>query len=331
MDGSMSTMRVLTFNVWFDEKLRDARTRGLVEVLNRERPDVCCLQEVVPEVAVQLMSRFPTWKSSDPGDGSSVGSYGVMALVRPGLEVRFSFHKLPTDMDRRLLVTRLHDMAIGTVHLESLANHMTRQAQLRECSKVLAAFHQSDGSDALLVGDFNFDSERNFAPPHLPLENEALAACLPGFTDVWPFLRADRGLTFDSAICPYIRQAEQMRYDRVMSRAVAWKVDAIERVGHEQLHIELSEREQREMARPPTPGRPSSKPRPDPFQFVEALPVETPQRQDDCPAERHDVLRHETPPRKGTELFLSDHFGLIASFIRNDVAGPAAPGHGCAC
>merc|ERR1719502_1450062 len=102
-------------------------------------------------------------------------------------------------MARQLLVTQLEDFAIGTVHLESLANHPTRQEQLRICKSVLASH-----KNAILVGDFNFDSERNFAPPHDPLENEALAQIMPDYIDLWPSLRAERGLTFDSTVNPYI-------------------------------------------------------------------------------------------------------------------------------
>jgi hypothetical protein len=165
-------------------------------------------------------------------------------------------------MSRRLLVTCLEDLAIGNVHLESLANHPVRKAQLCACERALKHF-----SDALLVGDFNFDSQQNWSPPHRPLENAALEEFMHGFVDVWPHLRRERGLTFDSSICPYIRKHEQMRYDRVMARVVKWVAKSIERVGHEPMDVKLSSRT--------------------------------------C---------------KGG-LFLSDHFGLIATFSRTKISG----------
>jgi hypothetical protein len=188
-----------------------------------------------------------------------------MTLVSPVCNPHFWFYDLPTRMSRRLLVTFLEDLAIGNVHLESLANHPVREAQLRECVQALKHF-----SDALLVGDFNFDSQQNWSPPHSPLENDALAEIMHGFVDVWPLLRTDRGLTFDSSICPYIRKHEQMRYDRVMARVVKWVAHSIERVGHEPLDVDLSSRT--------TAG-----------------------------------------PMRG--LFLSDHFGLIATFSRKSASG----------
>jgi hypothetical protein len=156
----------------------------------------------------------------------------------------------------------LEDLAIGNVHLESLANHPVRKAQLCACERALKRF-----SDALLVGDFNFDSQQNWSPPHKPLENAALEEFMHGFVDVWPHLRRERGLTFDSSICPYIRKHEQMRYDRVMARVVKWVAKSIERVGHEPMDVKLSSRT--------------------------------------C---------------KGG-LFLSDHFGLIATFSRTKISG----------
>ena len=53
MDAGPSGLRVLTYNVWFSEKLRAARARALVELIRRSRPDVVCLQEVVPPFAAR--------------------------------------------------------------------------------------------------------------------------------------------------------------------------------------------------------------------------------------------------------------------------------------
>ena len=76
----------------------------------------------------------------------------------------------------------------------------------------------ADHPRALLCGDFNFDSQRNFSGTG-PLENNCLEAVLPDFVDVWPLLRpADRGFTFDSERNPVIHKPERMRYDRVCVR-----------------------------------------------------------------------------------------------------------------
>eukprot|EP00746_Dinoflagellata_sp_MGD_P074188 gnl/MRDRNA2_/MRDRNA2_300002_c0_seq1.p1 gnl/MRDRNA2_/MRDRNA2_300002_c0~~gnl/MRDRNA2_/MRDRNA2_300002_c0_seq1.p1 ORF type:complete len:158 (-),score=24.32 gnl/MRDRNA2_/MRDRNA2_300002_c0_seq1:94-567(-) len=100
----------------------------------------------------------------------------------------------------------------------------TREQQLTICAEGLAPF-----SDALLVGDFNFDSERNFLPPHKPLHNDALQRLGPEFVDVWAALRSDRGFTFDGGSNPHVKnKREQMRYDRVLARVRNWRCKRID-------------------------------------------------------------------------------------------------------
>mmetsp|Transcript_116777 Transcript_116777/g.183638 ORF Transcript_116777/g.183638 Transcript_116777/m.183638 type:complete len:311 (-) Transcript_116777:231-1163(-) len=299
-------LRVATLNVWFDEKLREARTGALVSVIKALHFEVVCLQEVVPEVAKHLMRELPEWSSSDPGDGSSVYPYGVMTLVAPGGSPRFSFHELPTQMCRKLLVTHVSELTVASVHLESLNNHPTRVSQLRECAKVLAPFQ-----NVLLLGDFNFDSDRNFdISAREPLENGVLAQVIPEYVDLWLALRREPGKTFDSTVNPFIRKPEIMRYDRVMTRLTGWNAVSIEMFGDQPVDdvVELSNREREHLERPPTPDRPIPGPRKNPFEF-EDVPESLQQNSSTstaCPL----FEQRSTPPRSRPRLFLSDHFGL---------------------
>lgn len=85
----------------------------------------------------------------------------------------------------------------------------------------------SPGADApltILAGDFNFCSYRNFVPS-LPLENDDLSVCLPGWLDVWQALKdasQEPGYTFDTELNAFTEamgcgRYERMRYDRVMA------------------------------------------------------------------------------------------------------------------
>lgn len=308
-------VRIATLNVWFDDKLREKRATALLEVIKGTGVDVCCLQEVVPEVAAFLISGLPGWCFSDPGDGSTLEPYGVMALAAPGIDVQFSFHELPTNMCRKLIVVQHRGIAIGTVHLESLANHPTRQAQLQSCEKILSSY-----GDALLVGDFNFDSERNFMPPHDPLENEALVQIMPEFVDLWPALRPERGLTFDSDVNPYIGKPEHMRYDRIVARLSSWRATGIQMFGHEPVDhlVELSPWELEHLERPPTPPRPRPNYRHAPEFSLEAFDMDshrpsTPSQKTAPQSSTGHAQSPETPPRRIPKFFLSDHFGLIVT------------------
>jgi len=231
---------------------------------------------------------------------------------------------------RQLLVAQLGDVAVGTVHLESLANHPMRERQLRSCESILASH-----SNAILVGDFNFDSEQNFKPPHEPLENEALVQIMPEFVDLWPALRAERGLTFDSGVNPYIGKSEHMRYDRVMTRLTSWRATAIDMFGQEPVDhlVQLTPWEQEYAERPPTPPRPQPRPLAPPAFAADAwgplgdwsprnggstgceqTPLQPSTSCEQTPLQPS-TLREQTPPRARSKFFLSDHFGLIAELV----------------
>ena len=215
-----------------------------------------------------------------------------MAFVQPGISAEFELHPLPTAMSRSLLLVKVPGLTVGTVHLESLANPRMREEQLRQCAGILAPC-----SNAMLVGDFNFDSERNFKAPHEPLENDALSL-LQDFTDLWPTLRpGEPGKTFDSRLNPYIGEYEQMRYDRVMVKLEAWTTEQIRLVGDEPLNhlVKLTPMEEDWLLRPPTPKRPQPGCRKSIDFELDATST-----------------TEETSCSLG-RLFLSDHFGLLTT------------------
>lgn len=286
-------VKVLTFNIWFDLKARRVRTAALLTLLQQQPADVICLQEVVPDVARELIGGLPGWTCSDPGDGSSLRSYGVMTLVAPGMDARFSFFNLPTSMERRLLVTYLPNLTVGNVHLESLANHPVREKQLKICADKLR-----EHDNALLVGDFNFDSERNYTAPHVPLENDCLKRHLPDFVDTWPALRpTERGLTFNSAANPFHIRSEQFRFDRIMCRLPNWRPVDIELVGQYPVDhlVEVTAHEREQLLRPLTPPRPV-------------------------------LVRHRAPKMDAEDLFLDLDGDAVPRLLPLAAPGMAAPG-----
>ena len=114
-------------------------------------------------------------------------------------------------------------LTVGTSHLESLDSQPLREAQL-------AAIHNHfeirrntslpDDRMCFVVGDFNFDDERNFVIDHRPQENLFLERTFHDYYDVWRELKPhDKGKTFDTSsnamIFPF-HSLEIMRYDRIM-------------------------------------------------------------------------------------------------------------------
>lgn len=222
---STTSLRVVTWNIWFDALRQDERLQMLLCEAVREAPDAICLQEVVPRVAEAIRSCKPLCAVYAVSP-YSISTYGVLMLVRKPLNPVFSQVPLPTGMGRSLLVAACADVVIATVHLESLDNAPTRRQQLERASAVLSA----TPLPAILCGDFNFDSSQNWGDwrkkksggKHTGLENAVLAAVVPDFVDAWPALRPrDPGLTFDGSCNPHVRDAdERMRYDRVLARGM---------------------------------------------------------------------------------------------------------------
>ena len=159
-----------------------------------------------------------------------------MMLVNKSWAPTFEEIALPTRMGRSLLVSQFAHPSLGgdpalvhavaTVHLESLNSERARAEQLDICRAHLRPF-----SNAVLCGDFNFDSTQTWGDwrpgarprPAAELENHVLARALPDFVDVWPLLRPeDAGITFDGASNPCVHdRAERMRYDRIVLKQPA--------------------------------------------------------------------------------------------------------------
>lgn len=100
------------------------------------------------------------------------------------------------------------------MHLESLSTRVVREKQLEHISRILSTRH------SLLVGDFNFDSDRNFEG-YGPLENAVLKKIFPQFVDVWEALYpGEKGYTYDSLRNKMITKYERMRYDRILLKVV---------------------------------------------------------------------------------------------------------------
>jgi len=154
-------------------------------------------------------------------------------------------------------------LACATVHLESLNNEGTRKEQLRIAEHVLRPF-----DNAILVGDFNFDSSINFyqlllarssmidsqildpavpyPPDTVPLENNNLGEIFKTeeWIDVWPELHPnEKGYSFDSAVNGMLLDIEQMRYDRVIFRSKnkTWIPKNISLLGTKRIENESAE------------------------------------------------------------------------------------------
>jgi len=220
---------VITYNVWFDNSNRNIRWEAILELCEDQKADFVCLQEVTVEVC-KGMCESPFVRENyfvSDFDGRTIGSYGCLLLSR--FPVRFYRYRLPTGMGRWLLAAEAlgngRRTCVATVHLESLNQAPRRREQLLLIAQRMSI---SNYEAMWLMGDFNFDSTRNFRKDDgNPLENLNIQDFFPG-CDVWSNLWPDDpGPTFDTVRNKMLNKQtfECMRYDRILHGPVAspWK------------------------------------------------------------------------------------------------------------
>ena len=240
-----TSLKVLTFNIWFDQYFNEQRTRAITDIIQQHDPDVICLQEVttrsIQYVCASTFIRQHYFASDSPDDDySSVHPYGVWMGVKKNLPIkRIFFNTLPSGMCRAALSVEFQksSMVVTTVHLESLDNTELRYKQLSIIAKFQRAY-----KNAVLCGDFNFDSERNYTD-YLPyLENDFLKTNMSEYVDVWQVLKyPELGKTFDTTTNKMIsnHQTEVMRYDRIIlaSAESKWKAADIQMIGNQAIYV----------------------------------------------------------------------------------------------
>jgi endonuclease/exonuclease/phosphatase family metal-dependent hydrolase len=228
----LAALTVVTWNTWFAPYTFETRFQALLGVVRAQRPDVVCLQEIIPESLEMLLAEPWVREGYRVSDvtGDTLDSYGVVMLSR--LPVRaLTLHELPSHMGRRLLVAELAagpgGIVVGTVHLESLKHNGDARAEQLE---VIFPLLKAVGPDAVLVGDFNFCSSWT-------AENANLD---PELVDLWPALRGRApGYTEDPDVNVMLRnvqaKAKRVRFDRVLLRSAggAWRPRSIELLGTE--------------------------------------------------------------------------------------------------
>jgi endonuclease/exonuclease/phosphatase family metal-dependent hydrolase len=223
------TFSTISYNVWFDAYFKQERYEQIFKMCEQYSPDVICFQEATKDFLAQL--EIAQWcrdkyvLSDSCGDMRSFsGWYGVVILVKKTVQLKkLMLNTLVTAMSRSCLTVELlvnnQPVQISTVHLESLDSRQIRAHQLRDiCTNVF------NNNTSILMGDFNFDDEKNWNPnDNTPIENLILTndPVVSQYKDVWSLLKSndDPGKSFDSSVNTMIKQNEIMRYDRVIYKS----------------------------------------------------------------------------------------------------------------
>ena len=117
-------LNVLSYNIWFDAYKRAERLQSLIEIINKYKPDVLCLQEMIPEVYELMQSQLPEYQYKFPN--SLKFSYGSVIMSKHIITQSYNEFYPETQMGRNLLATNIvfnnYNITIATSHFESQFN-----------------------------------------------------------------------------------------------------------------------------------------------------------------------------------------------------------------
>jgi tyrosyl-DNA phosphodiesterase 2 len=214
-----TTLKVLTYNVWFEDHEFSCRTTALLDIIASSDADFVCLQEVTDRFA-DALSRDERLRAKYYFPDKPVRSYIVFILAK--YPVAFRELGLRSGMGRSLVAAHFklngQDAVVSTVHLESLDNARLRAEQLATIFPYISC-----SLFAILCGDFNFDHTWRDEQANLQLD----------FVDSWAALHdlaAEPGHTM-----PATPRFPAWRPDRVMLKSSAWRVVNVEIVGRDVL------------------------------------------------------------------------------------------------
>jgi endonuclease/exonuclease/phosphatase (EEP) superfamily protein YafD len=201
-------LRLLTWNLWFDDYLQIERLLSVLSYIEPLAPDIVAFQEMT-----DIADRF----FGDPSIPFSRSYNRVPATVPhwqwywEGVYSRFPIGENSqrreyrhSDMARG--VTLLHnpglDLVVGCTHLESEHEYALRRDQFSQAVEHIESFGASNN---ILLGDTNLRA------------GEKLDDLLPrGWADVWAILKPDDpGFTVNSDINPMGHGNRKERLDRV--------------------------------------------------------------------------------------------------------------------
>lgn len=211
-------IRVLSWNIdGLDQRNLTERTTAACDVILKEDPDVVCLQEVVPDSAALVLTKFPSDRYQAFFGGDS-GYFTAVLLKRS--TCFYDDHQVTpfpgSVMGRNLIAVNANvkglDFTLMTAHLESTAEHAAeRQSQLR---RALAEMTSAPAAhNVLFGGDLNLRDKDVQAVKGLP----------SGVVDVWADTgsKADTKYTWDMQLNDNLHFdgfSPRCRFDRFLFR-----------------------------------------------------------------------------------------------------------------
>jgi exodeoxyribonuclease-3 len=175
-------MKIATWNV---NGIR-AREADVLGWLERETPDIVCLQETkaprdsVPAALRELDAYWGYWHGFK-------GYSGVALLVHKSLSpAPPDFQHPPFDMENRIVTARIQEMTVASIYVPNGGKDFAAKLRFLSAMETFAIEAKKDGQAIVLCGDFNVaheerdvhPKERKLVTGQLPEEREMLDAIL---------------------------------------------------------------------------------------------------------------------------------------------------------
>jgi exodeoxyribonuclease III len=145
---------VLKIATWNVNGIR-ARQSEVQAFIDREQPDVLCLQEIkasIDQLPLWLCELEGYWCYWHGGKGYS----GVGLHVRkPTFPDRPAFHHPAFDYEQRIVAVRLPALTVASIYVPNGGKDFPAKMRFLEAMVDFAAEHQTSGSPLVLCGDLN--------------------------------------------------------------------------------------------------------------------------------------------------------------------------------
>ncbi|KAF9590288.1 hypothetical protein IFM89_032296 [Coptis chinensis] len=236
-DAGLSTLKILTYNVWFREDLElSKRMKALGDLIEQHSPDVMCFQEVTPNI-YHIFQQSSWWKAYHCSVSTAmynVKPYFCMLLSKVPVK---SFSCKPFSnsiMGRELCVTEIEvkagkSLVVATSHLESPCpappkwDQMYSKERVDQAKEALTSLKNS--RNVVFGGDMNWDDKLDGKFP-----------LLDGWVDAWAEQRpGEDGYTYDTKANPMLsgNRKLQKRLDRFCCSLQDYKIGGIDMIGTE--------------------------------------------------------------------------------------------------
>lgn len=229
---TIESLKVVSYNVWFDAYELTKRRRALLDLLEEEDADVVVLAEVTKEFLDGLLAHPFVREQYTVSTLTLDNPVGYDVVMLSALAPTRSWRRpLESTYGRRLwgmeLETDRGSLVVAGAHLESGKGPASEATRVIQCAKVVETL--APASHAIFAGDMNFEPGSH--------EDERLRS--HGYVDAWSSVHSGSdGFTRDTTVNGMAERTgsfQQRRIDHVYVRSPSYAARAIRLLGTEPL------------------------------------------------------------------------------------------------